>query len=80
MNKAWKEKDMPKKECLLTATAFESSVLTVNLIGHSHTCKPKVVASVHGAKASFATADVNLVKKKTGVELYSCDRFAGRYS
>ena len=71
MKKTWEEKDIPKKECLLTATAFQSNVLTANLVGRSHTHKPKVVASFHGAKASLATADLNLAKDqtKTGVEL-----------
>ena len=60
MKKTWEE-----KKCLLTVTAFQSNVLTANLVGRSHTRKPKIVASVHGAKASLATADLNLAKDKT---------------
>ena len=82
MKKTWEEKDIPKKECLLTATAFQSNVLTANLVGRSHTRKPKVVASFHGAKASLATADLNLAKDqtKTGVELAATGLHAGRCS
>ena len=35
------------------SSAFQSNVLTAIIAGGSHTRKPKVVASVHGAKASL---------------------------
>jgi len=58
VKKTWEEKKV-SPDCNFLSKQCPNCKLSC------HTRKPKIVASVHGAKASLATADLNLAKDKT---------------